>query len=113
MVLVAAVFGSYWSSKVVQFVVDNEAVVSILNSTSCKDTHLMHLVRLTVFFAAKFDFWFTAAHILGRLNIPADAISRNQLDQFFRAIPTVSHDPTPVPPAVVELLSLNVMWISA
>ena len=68
-VLAAAVFGPNWSGKVVQFVVDNEAVVSVLNSTSSKDTHLMHLVRLLVFFAAKFDFWFTAAHIPGRLNI--------------------------------------------
>ena len=58
-------FGPNWLGKVVQFVVDNEAVVSILNSTSSKDTHLMHLVRLLVFFAAKFDFWFTATHIPG------------------------------------------------
>ena len=55
-VLAAASFGNQWAGKVVQFVVDNKAVVDVLNSTFCSDTHLMHLIRLLVFFAGKYNF---------------------------------------------------------
>ena len=41
-VLATATFGQRWVGKVVQFVVDNEAV----KATYSKDLHLMHLIRL-------------------------------------------------------------------
>ena len=43
-VLAAALFGHQWAGKVVQFVVDNKAVVDVLNATFCSDTHMMHLI---------------------------------------------------------------------
>jgi len=46
------------------------------------DCHLMHLIRLLVFFAAKFNFWFVASHIQGSKNVAADAPSRNNLSVF-------------------------------
>ena len=61
-VLVAAVFGPHWAGKIVQFMVDNAVLVEVLNATYCTETHMMHLVRLLVFYAAKFNFWFTAVH---------------------------------------------------
>ena len=48
-VLAAAKFGHLWSGKVVQFVVDNSAVVEVINSTYSKELHMMHLIRLLVF----------------------------------------------------------------
>ena len=62
-VLAMATFRRSWPGIYNQFVVDNEAVVSILNSIYCSDVHMIHLVRLLMFFAAKFDFWFSAIHI--------------------------------------------------
>ena len=111
-VLVAATFGTSWSGKMIQFVVDNEAVVSVLNSTTSKDIHMMHLIRLLVFFAARHDFWFSAIHIPGRLNSQADAISRNRLDQFFAMIPHASPSPASISRPLVELISQNITWIS-
>ena len=64
-VLAAATFGRIWPGKIVQFVVDNKAVVSVLNSIYSKEVHIMHLVRLLVFFAARYNFWFSATHIPG------------------------------------------------
>jgi len=73
---------------------------------------MMHLIRLLVFFAARFDFWFSAAHIPGQLNSKADAISRNRLDLFFSEIPQAASTPTPVSQSLVRLVSQGTSWIS-
>jgi len=65
-ILAAASFSHQWAGKVMKFVVDNKAVVDVLNATLCSDTHLMHLIRLLVFIAGKYNFWFTAVHIPGK-----------------------------------------------
>ena len=49
-VLATATFGDQWAGKVVQFVVDNMAVVEVINVTYSKDLHMMHLIRLLVIF---------------------------------------------------------------
>ena len=92
-VLAAALFGHQWASKVVQFVVDNKAVVDDLNATFCSDTQMMHLIQLLVFFAAKYNLWFTAAHIPGKNNVIADALSRNNLSLFCSQGPEVDYHP--------------------
>jgi len=77
--LAAACFGRQWAGKVVQFVVDNKAVVDVLQATFCKDIHMMHLVHLLVFLVGKHNFWFTAVHIPGKRNAVADSLSRNNM----------------------------------
>ena len=61
-VISAALFGKRWSGSLIDFRVDNMAVVQVIQATYCKDSHLMHLIRLLVFFAAYFNFWFSASH---------------------------------------------------
>ena len=73
----------------------------------------MHLVRLLVFFAARYDFWFSAAHIQGRSNSQADAISRNHLDKFFTLAPHASPSPAAVTSPLLELVSHIVTWTSS
>ena len=51
-VTAAALFGHHRGGELVEFVVDNAAVVAVLNATYSKDLHLMHLVRVLVFFAS-------------------------------------------------------------
>ena len=55
-VISAALFGKLWSGHLVEFKVDNMAVVQAIQATFCKDSHLVHLIRLLVFFAAHFNF---------------------------------------------------------
>ena len=62
--VVAAIFARQWKGHLVQFSVDNIAVVQVLNSTYSKDSHLMHLVQILVFLAAHFDFWFVPISML-------------------------------------------------
>lgn len=54
-VIAAALYGREWVGRLVQFWVDNAAVVDIIHSTYSRESHLMHLVRLLVFFAAARD----------------------------------------------------------
>jgi len=45
--------GRNWHDKIVEFVVDNAAVVTVLNATFSNDYHLMHLIRLIVLFCSE------------------------------------------------------------
>ena len=111
-VIAAALYGPQWKGKIVQFVVDNIAVVEILNSTYCKDSHLMHLIRLLVFLASFHNFWFTARHIAGRENILADALSRNNMSFFHSQVPQAPQDQPRIPEPLINLLAQNLSWIS-
>ena len=86
-VIAAALFGKTWSGQLVEFRVDNMAVVQVLQSTYCKEPHLMHLTRLLVFFAAHYNFWFSASHIPRGVNTEAGALSRNNHSLFLSQVP--------------------------
>ena len=113
-VVAAAVFGFKWKGHLIQFSVDNIAVVHILNTTYSKDAHLMHLIRILVFLAAHFDFWFVAKHIEGRVNSLADDLSRNHLLHFFSQVPQAECNPPPhIPAQLPDLLGNNhLVWTS-
>jgi len=75
-VIAATLFGHQWKSHLIKMVVDNMSVVHVLNLTYSKDPHLMHLIRILVFMAAHFDFWFQAQHVEGKSNHLADGSFR-------------------------------------
>ena len=79
-------------------------------ATYSKDLHMMHLIRLLVFFASKYNFWFTVTHIPGKLNVAADALSRNNMSVFFMQAPQAAHQPTAVASALVSLLAQDITW---
>ena len=104
----AAIFARQWKGHLVQFSVDNLAVVHILNSTYSKDSHLMHLVRILVFVAARFDFWFVAKHAEGKANFLADDFSCNNLPNFFSQVPQAEKNKPPqIPPSLLDLLGYD------
>ena len=55
-VAAAALFEKQWKGKVVQFVVDNKAAVDILKEGYSRESHIMHVIRMLVFFACHFQF---------------------------------------------------------
>ena len=113
-VIAAAIFGRQWRGHLIQFSVDNMAVVHILNSTYSKDGHIMHLIHILVFLAAHFDFWFIAKHIEGKANRLADDLSRDNLSHFFSQIPQAEHHPpSHIPAAFLDLLDIrHHIWTS-
>ena len=109
-VVSAAIFGRRWSGRLVNFRVDNLAVVQVIQATYSRDTHLMHLIRLLVLFAACFNFWFIATHVMGKRNTFADALSRNNADLFLSQMPHINQQPTAIPPQLLGLLAQNITW---
>ena len=73
---------------------------------------MMHLIRLLVFFAARFNFWFTASHIPGKQNILADTLSRNNVSLFLLQAPQAVPQGAYLSPSLVDLLALNITWTS-
>ena len=78
-----------------------------INASFCKDIHLMHLIRLLVFFASYHSFWFYAAHIAERDNNLADSLSTNNIPFFISQA-----QPSAIPPSLVTLVAQNLTWTS-
>lgn len=55
-VVAAAIYGKHWERKIVEFVIDNQAVVEIVRSGYSREPHLMHLTRLLVLMACRGQF---------------------------------------------------------
>ena len=81
-VLAAALWGHKWTGGHVCFHIDNIAVVEVLNNRTSKHSLVMHLLQCFSFYASYHGFHFSAQHILGVLNVVADAISRNKVSLF-------------------------------
>ena len=76
----------------------------MIKATYAQNAHLMHLLRLLVFYASFYYFWFTASHIPGIININADALSRNNMAVFFLQAPCSDKDPIQIPTHLVQLV---------
>lgn len=73
-----------WAKHHIQFFVDNEAVVQIMNSGKTKDKLLAMFARNIWFITSTFDITISVRHIPGRKNNIADLLSRwsNQKSDF-------------------------------
>ena len=111
-VLPAAIFGQQWQGHLIQFSVDNMSVVHIVNSTYSKDPHLMHMIRVLVFLATYFNFWFRAEHIRGKHNNLADTLSRNNRDYFLSQSESSIDRSPDIPASLMALLGDIQDWTS-
>ena len=102
-VLAVAVWGRRWAGSHVRVRSDNMAVVEILKARSSRDAGVMHLLRCLHFFCARHDIRISATHIAVE-NVMADALSRNNLPQFFLSCSKAHTHPTPVPPTLWSLV---------
>lgn len=104
-VLAAHVWGHQWRRKHVMFKCDNEAVVFTLNKRTSKTPPIMQLVRHLLFEAARHNFSFSSEHLPGKTNHIADALSRFHWQAFRHLAPTAHSQPTPIPPALLTVLT--------
>ena len=85
----------------------------VLTSGSAKDALLMHLLRCLQFYLTHFDIRIAARHLAGVENTAADALSRDNLTVFFQCQPQANPSPSPLQPALKELLLLQSPdWLS-
>ena len=89
---------------------DNMAVVNIVNKQYSGCKYIMALVRLFVITCLTNNITFKSQFVPGRLNDTADALSRFQMDRFWRIVGGEAQpDPTPLPkylwPISADMLS--------
>lgn len=113
-ILSALAFGRQLQHHYVVFESDNSTVVSAIRNGSCREPHVMQLLRMLHFVAAHYAFTFTSTHRPGSCNGLADAVSRNfstNESSVFRA--QLDSVPTPVSAATSELVcNPQIDWMS-
>lgn len=87
LVTAAAVWGPTWHGKRVVFHCDNECVVHVVNSGTCKSPAIMALVRALFFISAQHEFLVHCVYINTKDNTIADALSRLDFVRFRREAP--------------------------
>lgn len=77
--------------------IDNEALVSVINTQTSKSKRLMQLVRRFVLLAMQHSIVFKAVHIPTLMNSKADSISRKQWLRFRKLAPEAMTSPKGIP----------------
>ena len=96
--------GKGWTNTQVCLHTDNMSVVALLqNRTVVRDPLACHLLRCLYFYTALYGFKHSVEHVPGRLDVAADALSRDNL--FSSLLPQAR--PTSVPTSVTSLLLSN------
>ena len=96
-VLAVHLWGDSLKNKKITFFCDNQAIVSVINNQSSKDTTIMTLVRKLVLTSLTQNFVFASKHIPGRHNVIADCLSRSQIDRTRRIAPWLDTEAQQVP----------------
>jgi hypothetical protein len=85
------------TNKTMVFFTDNEALVSIINRQTSKHQDTMILVRQLVLIALRSNIHFRAKHYPGKVNLIADALSRQEFQKFRELAPQADQEATWIP----------------
>lgn len=102
-VLAAAVWGPQWRGRVIRYRCDNAAIVHVIHTSRSTEPLVMQLLRGLHLFAMEHAFYFSAMHIAGTDNGPADSLSRNHAALFRSQVPQASPIPDTLHPTLMQL----------
>jgi hypothetical protein len=97
-VTAAVTWGPRWKNKNVCFYCDNLGDVYAVMRGGSKNAQIMHLLRVLTLSAALHGYSFTMSHIAGKLNVVADAISREHVDEFLEKFDSYHQVQPTLPP---------------
>ena len=96
-------WGDNIRNSCITFFTDNEALVHVINKSSCRDTSLMIFVRKLVLVCLNQFILLRAKHISGFKNTLADALSRLQIERFKKlASDYMNSMPTVIPSHLLQ-----------
>ena len=87
-IIATITWGHAWKGALVTAFCDNAVVVAALNDRSCKEKHVMHMLRVLFFIEAHHQFKIAATHVAEASNTLADHLFRNQLAVFAQSKPS-------------------------
>ena len=96
-VLAIEAWGSILSNRAVIVNIDNNSLVSVINSQTSKEPLVLLLLRRLVLTSLKLNIQLISLHIAGTDNKSADLLSRLQVADFKQNHPTADESPTEVP----------------
>ena len=94
-VLCIATFGHLLQNSQVAMNIDNEAVCYCINSAKSKDAKLMGLIRALYYYTTMYKIDYHAFHLYTDENASADALSRLDMNRFYRLNPSADSSMTP------------------
>ena len=103
-VIATAIWGHYFKGKTLHVRSDNVAAVAAINNQTSSVKEMAHLLRCLAFIAARFQLRIIASHVPGHLNTIADALSRNNIANFFSLVPQADKTPSSIPDELIQLL---------
>lgn len=90
-----------WSNsflnKKLLFHIDNQAVIQVISTQTCKSERVMNLVRHLVLVMLTYNISVKATFIPSKRNVIADALSRSQWGRFRQEAPEADWHPTQIP----------------
>lgn len=92
-VLAAAAWGRAWAGRKIMFRTDCMPALHAINSRTSRSPPMAALMRELTMIAARSGFEFRARHIAGKLNVAADALSRDDMQAFQEAVRRRSDGP--------------------
>ena len=95
--LAVDIWENFFQNKHVVFMTDNLALVSIINSQTCKCSRIMKLIRHFAITCMSHNVLFNAQHIPGKYNVVADNLSRCHFQKAKQWAPWLDRTSTPVP----------------
>lgn len=96
-VVACMVWGDKLANKRVEFMTDNEALVSIINKQTSKNGQVMYLLRKLVLCCLEKNISFSCVWLPGKRNIIADALSRFQMERFRQFASWAEQEPHQLP----------------
>ena len=93
-------WGQEWRNRHILIHSDNESVVQVATSGSCRDVHMMRLSRALFFLTARLNVRLSFQHLPGIDNAHADLLSRLQAHRFRELCPAADQEQTQIPPEV-------------
>ena len=94
-VLCVGVFGPNMANTCVKMYTDNQAILHCVNSGTCKDQHIMALLRSLYYYTTRYNIQYRAYYIPTYENGPSDSLSRNNVQRFRQLCPQADHIMTP------------------
>lgn len=100
-VIAVNLWGRLFANHSILFFTDNEALVSVINRQTSKDSVVVQMVRYLVLQCLHYNIIFKAKHIPGKHNKLADSLSRLQVQEFQKLAPHAQPEPSVVPEALM------------